>query len=68
MRDRLVTGLFRDRESAEKTYGHLGPRSYRAEDVDVMMPMRRAASTTKTQPPRPSWAPRTSKAWAWGPE
>jgi hypothetical protein len=37
MRDRLVTGLFRDRESAEKTYGHLGPRGYRAEDVDVMM-------------------------------
>jgi hypothetical protein len=37
MPDRLVTGLFRDRESAERAYGHLGPRGYRAEDVDVMM-------------------------------
>ena len=37
MPDRLVTGLFRDRESAEKAYGYLSPRGYRGEDVDVMM-------------------------------
>ena len=37
MPDRLVTGLFRDRESAEKAYGYLGSRGYRADDANVMM-------------------------------
>ena len=37
MADRMVTGLFRDRESAERAYGYLGSRGYTKDDVDVMM-------------------------------
>jgi hypothetical protein len=34
---RLVTGLFRDRESAERAYGSLSNRGYSNEDVNLMM-------------------------------
>ena len=37
MADRMVTGLFRDRDSAERAYGYLGTRGYSADDVNVMM-------------------------------
>jgi hypothetical protein len=33
----MVTGLFRDRESAERAYGYLAPRGYTRDDIDVMM-------------------------------
>lgn len=36
-RGRLVTGLFRDRESAERAYGSLGSRGYGNQDVNVVM-------------------------------
>lgn len=36
-RGRLVTGLFRDRESAERAYGSLGSRGYGNNDVNVVM-------------------------------
>jgi hypothetical protein len=37
MSDRMVTGMFRDRDSAEKAYGYLTTRGYRQDDVNVMM-------------------------------
>jgi len=37
MTDRMVTGMFRDRDSAEKAYGYLTTRGYRQDDVNVMM-------------------------------
>lgn len=36
-RGRMVTGLFRDRESAERAYGSLGSRGYSNDDVNVIM-------------------------------
>jgi hypothetical protein len=36
-RSRLVTGMFRDRESAEKAYGSLTSRGYSNDDVNLMM-------------------------------
>jgi hypothetical protein len=33
----MVTGMFRDRESAERAYGRLSERGYREDDVHVMM-------------------------------
>lgn len=36
-RGRMVTGLFRDRESAERAYSSLGSRGYSNDDVNVMM-------------------------------
>ena len=35
--NRMVTGLFRDRESAERAYGSLETRGYSKDDVNVMM-------------------------------
>ena len=35
--NRLVTGLFRDRESAERAYGSLSERGYGKDDVNLMM-------------------------------
>jgi hypothetical protein len=37
MADKMVTGLFRDRDSAERAYGYFGSRGYTADDVDVLM-------------------------------
>ena len=37
MADRMVTGMFRDRESAEKAYGYLTTRGYSQGDVNVLM-------------------------------
>jgi hypothetical protein len=37
MADRMVTGMFRDRESAEQAYGHLTTRGYNQDDVNVLM-------------------------------
>jgi hypothetical protein len=37
MADKMVTGLFRDRESAERAYEYFGARGYTADDVDVLM-------------------------------
>lgn len=37
MADRMVTGMFRDRDSAEKAYGHLSTRGYGQDDVNVLM-------------------------------
>ena len=34
---RMVTGLFRDRESAERAYGSLSSRGYSKDDVNLMM-------------------------------
>lgn len=34
---RLITGLFPDRESAERAYASLGERGYGRDDVDVVM-------------------------------
>src|SRR5918995_3618581 len=34
---RMVTGLFRDRESAERAYGSLSERGYEKDDVNLMM-------------------------------
>ena len=36
-RSRMVTGLFRDRDSAEKAYSSLSSRGYSKDDVNVMM-------------------------------
>ena len=36
-RSRLVTGMFRDRESAERAYGSLTSRGYNNDDVNLMM-------------------------------
>ncbi|HYY42052.1 MAG TPA: hypothetical protein VE775_04920 [Pyrinomonadaceae bacterium] len=36
-RERMVTGLFRDRESAERAYGSLSTRGYGKDDVNLMM-------------------------------
>jgi hypothetical protein len=36
-RSRLVTGMFRDRESAEKAYGSVTSRGYTNDDVNLMM-------------------------------
>jgi len=36
-RSRLVTGMFRDRESAERAYGSLATRGYSNDDVNLMM-------------------------------
>ena len=36
-RSRMVTGLFRDRESAERAYGSLSTRGYSKDDVNVLM-------------------------------
>ncbi len=36
-RGRMVTGLFRDRESAEKAYGSLSSRGYNKDEVNVLM-------------------------------
>ncbi len=36
-RSRMVTGLFRDRDSAEKAYGSLTSRGYSKDDVNLMM-------------------------------
>jgi hypothetical protein len=35
--NRMVTGLFRDRDSAERAYGYCGARGYTADEVNVMM-------------------------------
>ena len=35
--NRMVTGLFRDRESAERAYGSLSERGYSKDDVNLMM-------------------------------
>ncbi len=34
---RMLTGMFRDRESAERAYGSLSSRGYNSNDVDVIM-------------------------------
>ena len=36
-RSRLVTGMFRDRESAERAYGSLTSRGYTNDDVNLLM-------------------------------
>jgi hypothetical protein len=36
-RSRMVTGLFRDRDSAERAYGSLGSRGYSKDDLNLMM-------------------------------
>lgn len=36
-RSRMVTGLFRDRESAERAYGSLSSRGYGRDDVNLIM-------------------------------
>ena len=36
-RSRMVTGLFRDRDSAEKAYGSLTSRGYTQDDVNLLM-------------------------------
>lgn len=36
-RSRMVTGLFRDRDSAEKAYGSLTTRGYTKDDVNLIM-------------------------------
>ena len=36
-RSRMVTGLFRDRDSAERAYGSLRSRGYKDEDVNLLM-------------------------------
>lgn len=36
-RSRMVTGMFRDRESAENAYGSLTSRGYTKDDVNLMM-------------------------------
>jgi len=36
-RSRLVTGIFRDRESAERAYGSLTSRGYTNDDVNLLM-------------------------------
>lgn len=36
-RGRYVTGLFRDRESAEGAYGSLNTRGYNTDDIDLLM-------------------------------
>jgi len=36
-RGRMVTGLFRDRESAERAYGSVSSRGYGKDDVNLMM-------------------------------
>lgn len=35
--DRMLTGMFRDRESAERAYGSLSSRGYSQDDVNVIM-------------------------------
>lgn len=35
--NRMVTGLFRDRESAERAYGSISSRGYSRDDVNLMM-------------------------------
>ena len=35
--NRVLTGMFRDRESAERAYGSVTSRGYTNDDVDVMM-------------------------------
>lgn len=36
-RSRTVTGLFRDRESAERAYGSLSSRGYSTDDINLVM-------------------------------
>ena len=36
-RSRMVTGMFRDRDSAEKAYGSISSRGYSKDDVNVLM-------------------------------
>jgi len=36
-RSRLVTGMFRDRESAERAYGSLTSRGYKNDDINLLM-------------------------------
>ena len=36
-RSRMVTGLFRDRESAERAYGSVTTRGYSNDDVNLLM-------------------------------
>jgi hypothetical protein len=36
-RDRIVTGLFRDRDSAERAYASIEGRGYGRDDVDLLM-------------------------------
>ena len=35
--NRMMTGMFRDRESAERAYGSLSERGYGKDDVNLMM-------------------------------
>ncbi|HEY0082267.1 MAG TPA: CsbD family protein, partial [Pyrinomonadaceae bacterium] len=35
--NRMVTGLFRDRDSAERAYGSLSTRGYDKDDVNLLM-------------------------------
>lgn len=36
-RDRIMTGMFRDRASAERAYNNMYERGYRDEDINIMM-------------------------------
>jgi hypothetical protein len=36
-RDRILTGMFRDRDSAERAYGSVRSRGYAQDDVDLLM-------------------------------
>ena len=36
-RGRMLTGMFRDRDSAEKAYNSVTSRGYRHDDVDLVM-------------------------------
>ena len=61
----MMTGMFRDRRSAERAYGSLADRRFYRDDVSLLMSVARDAgpdaSSKKTTPPAPSWERRPPK-------
>ncbi len=63
----MLTGLFRDRDSAERAYQSISDRGYSRDDVNLVMSddtRKRHFSGTTARPARPSSAPRPPKARA----
>ena len=63
--DRMLTGLFRDRDSAERAYQSISDRGYSRDDVNVVMSdetRKRHFSGATATAAKPSSAPRRPKA------
>jgi hypothetical protein len=62
--DPMLTGLFRDRDSAERAYQSISDRGYSRDDVNVVMSdeTRKRHFSGSAEGARPSSAPRPPKA------